>query len=377
LQYDTARDTEYFLVENRSQVDLDASLPDGGLAVYHCDTQGSNEWQDGTPDRHYQCALLQADGERELERNVNRGDAEDLYDRTIGVAIADATNPSSKMWDRSDSGLVLSDIGRPGQRILFKSGAPDQPPRLRKDVRAHLIIPDNDPQGVRSSLTVEESGKLRWIRVGTDISHTYRGDLTVDLQSPSGESVTLHREEGGPLDNLLLDLNSDNNEILRAFLDESISGQWTLTVRDTLPDDSGRLNSWFLELDFEDTRSQASGQATPNASIPDADPAGVSSSIQIDDEGDLQDIAVDVEITHTYRGDLQIELIAPDGRAALLREPSIDSRPGIKETFTMASTASLRAFAGTSIRGAWHLQVRDLATIDTGTLRNWTLRVTY
>ena len=39
-------------------------LTDDGLAVYHCDRNGSNEHQDGTPEDHYQCALLQADAAR-------------------------------------------------------------------------------------------------------------------------------------------------------------------------------------------------------------------------------------------------------------------------------------------------------------------------
>ncbi|MEI8004283.1 MAG: M6 family metalloprotease domain-containing protein, partial [Methanothrix sp.] len=40
--YETGKINEYFLVENRSRIDLDASLPASGLAVYHCDTLGSN-----------------------------------------------------------------------------------------------------------------------------------------------------------------------------------------------------------------------------------------------------------------------------------------------------------------------------------------------
>ena len=55
------RVNEYFVVENRSGLGTDASLPSSVLAVFHCDTLGSNEWEDGTRERHYQLALVQAD----------------------------------------------------------------------------------------------------------------------------------------------------------------------------------------------------------------------------------------------------------------------------------------------------------------------------
>ncbi|MBK6864614.1 MAG: hypothetical protein IPG91_14280 [Ideonella sp.] len=45
-------------VENRAKIGLDRH-PSSGLAIYHCDTLGSNEFQQGTGQRHYQCALLQ------------------------------------------------------------------------------------------------------------------------------------------------------------------------------------------------------------------------------------------------------------------------------------------------------------------------------
>ena len=63
MKYRTSKPNEYFLVENRSKMGLDRALPASGLAVYHCDIFGSNELQQGTATRHYQCALLQADGQ--------------------------------------------------------------------------------------------------------------------------------------------------------------------------------------------------------------------------------------------------------------------------------------------------------------------------
>jgi M6 family metalloprotease-like protein len=110
---------EYFLVENRSKLGLDAALPAEGLAVYHCDVLGSNEWQQATPTKHYQCGLVQADGIFHLENGTNMGDRNDLFASKTGTAFAYETSPSSQRWDRSDSGLNIADIGKPGKKITF------------------------------------------------------------------------------------------------------------------------------------------------------------------------------------------------------------------------------------------------------------------
>src|SRR4029453_2913796 len=107
IKMPTDKPNEYFVVENRSKLGLDGSLPSSGLAVYHCDRLGSNELQEGSPTRHYQCALLQADGHLDLEHDVNQGDGSDLFGATAGVAVSNVTQPSSRRWDGADSGLII------------------------------------------------------------------------------------------------------------------------------------------------------------------------------------------------------------------------------------------------------------------------------
>jgi len=66
---------EYFLLENRQQEGFDAGLPGAGLLVWHVDeSQETNE-----DENHYLVALMQADGSRDLENDVNRGDGGDPY----------------------------------------------------------------------------------------------------------------------------------------------------------------------------------------------------------------------------------------------------------------------------------------------------------
>ncbi|MDO8161788.1 M6 family metalloprotease domain-containing protein [Bacillus toyonensis] len=120
MRYNTDKQNEYFLVENRTTLSLDRYLPSSGLAIYHCDINGSNEYQDGTPSKHYQCALLQADGNLDLEHDRNRGDAGDLFGEMAGIVLSADTTPSSKQWDNKDSGLVVLDITKPSENIEFK-----------------------------------------------------------------------------------------------------------------------------------------------------------------------------------------------------------------------------------------------------------------
>jgi len=74
-----------------------------------------------------------------------------------------------------------------------------------------------------------------------------------------------------------------------------------------------------------------------------------------------------VNIVHTYRGDLVIDLIAPDGSAYRLKNSSVfDSADNVNTTYT----ANL---SGAAADGAWKLQVRDVYRVDTGYINTWTL----
>ncbi|MEU6547390.1 S8 family serine peptidase [Streptomyces sp. NPDC046859] len=108
--------------------------------------------------------------------------------------------------------------------------------------------------------------------------------------------------------------------------------------------------------------------STTALSIPDAGSA-VESPITVTGRGGNAPSAlrVGVDITHTYRGDLVIDLVAPDGSAYRLKSASgSDSADDVKATYTV--NASTEAADGT-----WKLRVRDTAAQDTGRLNSWSL----
>jgi hypothetical protein len=231
LRYNSGAPNEYFIVENRSKLGLDQHLPSRGLAIYHCDILGSNEFQQGTGQRHYQCALLQADGNTDLEHNINQGDGADLFGNLNGVALSNATTPSTRLWDGSDSGLVLSDIAVPDSRVNFRVGAVAPAPSIRAENTSGVPIPDDNPAGINSKIQLAEAGVIRQLKVSLDITHTYIGDLIVELTSPSGAKATLHNRTGAGTDNLGTSYDSASVAALVVFIGQSVQGDWMLSVR--------------------------------------------------------------------------------------------------------------------------------------------------
>ncbi|HTL38865.1 MAG TPA: proprotein convertase P-domain-containing protein [Kofleriaceae bacterium] len=101
-------------------------------------------------------------------------------------------------------------------------------------------IPDNAPAGVSSAIEVSDAGALASVKLTTDITHTYRGDLQVSL-THGGTTITVFNGEGGSADDL------KQTFTVSGFSGE-LKGTWTLKVVDTASQDTGTLNSWKLEV---------------------------------------------------------------------------------------------------------------------------------
>ncbi|MGP3637948.1 S8 family serine peptidase [Streptomyces sp. 24-1644] len=78
-------------------------------------------------------------------------------------------------------------------------------------------------------------------------------------------------------------------------------------------------------------------------------------------------LKVDVDIKHTWRGDLVVDLIAPDGTVRSLKtSSSSDSADNVIATYTVDASSEVA-------NGTWKLQVRDVASGDTGYIDTWSL----
>jgi len=110
---------EYYLIENRQRLGRDAGLPDAGLAIWHVDTQGSNNNQQQTPTLHYKVTLVQADGAWDLERYRNYGDSTDLWAAPTYTRCTPDTNPNTNWWSGESSGLYISSISESAATMYF------------------------------------------------------------------------------------------------------------------------------------------------------------------------------------------------------------------------------------------------------------------
>jgi len=122
---------EYLLVENRQPVSFDSKMPQGGLLIWHIDEMKSNNSEEGYPSQsgwpqngnHYRVALLQADGQYDLEKsNNNRGDSGDAYHGDGIDQISSATVPSTisyQIGHVGSTGNMISMISRAAPQMGF------------------------------------------------------------------------------------------------------------------------------------------------------------------------------------------------------------------------------------------------------------------
>jgi len=107
---------------------------------------------------------------------------------------------------------------------------------------------------------------------------------------------------------------------------------------------------------------------TTDVSIPD-NGAAVTSSITVSGRtGNApSNLAVAVDIIHTWRGDLVVDLVAPDGSVYNLKAfSSSDSADNVQTTYTVNASSEVA-------NGTWKLRVQDKAAQDTGYINSWKL----
>ena len=156
--------------------------------------------------------------------------------------------------------------------------------------------------------------------------------------------------------------NTDSQSLVyKATFSESVTG---VTASDFVlsPDSTGG----------EGTTSTSTGQFTqarsPNLAIPYD--ATVSDTITVSDSETATSVSVAIDITHTYIGDLKIDLIAPDGTTKTLHNYSDGGEDDIDQTYAPS-------FGSIPISGVWILQIHDNYYADSGVLNSWTLTINY
>jgi subtilisin-like proprotein convertase family protein len=119
---------------------------------------------------------------------------------------------------------------------------------------------------------------------------------------------------------------------------------------------------------------------TTDPPLPIDDHETTVSTIDVPDDYCIGDVDVEVDIAHTFIGDLTVDLTSPQGTTVRLHDRSGGSTNDLvvtydDETHLPDGPGRLSDFDLERADGTWTLTVNDLAGGDQGTLRDWTLRI--
>lgn len=151
------------------------------------------------------------------------------------------------------------------------------------------------------------------------------------------------------------------------------SGEWTAF---TIEDWDGTAGSYDLTISAQEPISVS---ASPASTIPDDDlVTGLTETVTLTGTcASIAAVSVDVDITHSWRGDLDIYLTSPDGTTVQLWRNGWDPTPDLVGSFPGNFTPfeSLDVLADETALGTWTLELFDVAAPDEGTLNSWGVNV--
>ncbi len=334
------------------------------------------------------------------------------YDSAAIVAVA-STDRNDAMSSFSDYGLVSVDLGAPGSAILSStpgnaysvfSGTSMASPHVAgaaalvwsldpslsvAEMKALLMetgdslpaldgktasgkrlnllsaLEEADPApGFRLSVTPS----AREITAGDSTSYSFDvtgvggWDGTANLSysvSPALSGVSLSADTAGAGDSFTLDV---------ATMADTQWGNYTMSVTG-VDGDFSKSKNVSLSILPQGLQDYPYENTTP-VDLPDNDPNGIESTIDVTDDVTIFGVTADVNITHTWIGDLIVSLVSPDGTETVMHNRSGGSADDLVETY------ELNDFNGEMAGGTWTLKVSDNAGADLGTLNSWGLVIT-
>ncbi|MFG2878142.1 S8 family serine peptidase [Streptomyces sp. NPDC048337] len=199
-----------------------------------------------------------------------------------------------------------------------------------------------------SGMGARASGALQ---VWVDLTHQRRNDLRIDLVDPAG---TAHR----------LSLGYQGAGDVKRFygVDASAApadGTWTLKVQDVTAGNTGTLRNWSIGFPVLENQTVTAIPDGGSVELPVTGPDLVGYP--------ASEVNVYVDLTHEWRGDVRLDLIAPDGTEYFVKSPEVAQRGGdLQRLYPVTIDPE-------QLNGTWKLRVSDVVTGSTGTLKSWAL----
>ncbi|WP_339611023.1 M36 family metallopeptidase, partial [uncultured Planktosalinus sp.] len=190
---------------------------------------------------------------------------------TITYEYTCSTNPISE----TDTILVTNE-----PPVIVCAGTIFTPATFSDSQTPALAIPDNNPTGVSSTLSITENFSITDLNVDVNVSHNWVGDIIVTIESPAGTTATIIDRPGytgsgfGCDENDIIATLDDDatdsveneceaavptingtfipNNPLSVFNGENVTGDWIITVSDNASADTGTLNEWALHFSYDE-----------------------------------------------------------------------------------------------------------------------------
>lgn len=298
--------------------------------------------------------------------------------------------------DKARAIILLSD----GEHNAGESPSSVIPDLVANSVKVYTIaVGDGADFSTLGSIASQTGGEMRYGESATSLRRFFvdlfsklsgaGATTTSDIQMDPGDVyeesvfsesgcnrlvVMLSSEAGGLGYHLI---RPDGSLVTSSTVDPKISyrsasGDRVFEVRDPAP------GTWRASVSSPAGSGWGPFTKTESPAKPINDNTTIESQLVASSPASIEEIHVDLNLTHTYIGDLTVTLRAPSGTEVILHNRTGGGTDNLVGTYGVDLVPSqlLEAFGGQPVAGTWTLRVQDSSGGDTGALNSWGIRST-